>query len=314
MVWNKRMTTSQASRVFAIPYNSLLMYVRGKYGKSLRLDALKKNTPAANDNLNTIGNSRSTPKEKNIKREEAKDKMIRKASKDGMAKIAVSRAGGISGNNGSSIPPPLPFPPMFPFEPPGLNPFGPQGLLPFSPLGGGEPPIGLFGLPNAEFRIKDLMQSMQTLHNQNMLAEGEKLKANLLSGSNIPGLHRSQRNSNISEDDISVGGNSNKDLPIGLASLLIKAKEFQDHQSSNKDEEKLCGGGSEKQSESGISGSTSSSAANNSSGISDDMETEGVESLRSSAIKPLDTSVSSASAVTTPAIKIPPSTNEISAQ
>ena len=58
MVWNKRMTTSQASRVFGIPYNSLLMYVRGKYGKSLRLDVLKKNTPAANDNLNTIGNSR----------------------------------------------------------------------------------------------------------------------------------------------------------------------------------------------------------------------------------------------------------------
>ena len=63
-VWNKRMTTSQASRVFGIPYNSLLMYVRGKYGKSLKLDVLKQNTPAANDNLNTIGNSRSTPKEK----------------------------------------------------------------------------------------------------------------------------------------------------------------------------------------------------------------------------------------------------------
>lgn len=58
------MTTSQASRIFGIPYNSLLMYVRGKYGKSLRLDVLKRNTPAANDNLNTIGNSRSTPKEK----------------------------------------------------------------------------------------------------------------------------------------------------------------------------------------------------------------------------------------------------------
>ena len=38
------MTTSQASRVYGIPYNSLLMYVRGKYGKSLRLDALRKET------------------------------------------------------------------------------------------------------------------------------------------------------------------------------------------------------------------------------------------------------------------------------
>lgn len=58
------MTTSQASRIYGIPYNSLLMYVRGKYGKSLKLDKLKETTPAANDNLNTIGNSRSTPKEK----------------------------------------------------------------------------------------------------------------------------------------------------------------------------------------------------------------------------------------------------------
>jgi len=38
------MTTSQASRVFGIPYNSLLMYVRGKYGKSLKLDTLRKET------------------------------------------------------------------------------------------------------------------------------------------------------------------------------------------------------------------------------------------------------------------------------
>lgn len=36
------MTTSQASRVFGIPYNSLLMYVRGKYGKSLKLEKLRR--------------------------------------------------------------------------------------------------------------------------------------------------------------------------------------------------------------------------------------------------------------------------------
>jgi hypothetical protein len=41
-VWNKKMTTSQASRIFGIPYNSLLMYVRGKYGKSLKLEQLRK--------------------------------------------------------------------------------------------------------------------------------------------------------------------------------------------------------------------------------------------------------------------------------
>lgn len=42
-VWNKKMTTSQASRIFGIPYNSLLMYVRGKYGEFLNLNS---STPA----------------------------------------------------------------------------------------------------------------------------------------------------------------------------------------------------------------------------------------------------------------------------
>jgi hypothetical protein len=41
-VWSGRMKTAQASRVFGIPYNSLLMYVRGKYGKSLKLDLIRK--------------------------------------------------------------------------------------------------------------------------------------------------------------------------------------------------------------------------------------------------------------------------------
>ncbi|XP_014224822.1 protein jim lovell [Trichogramma pretiosum] len=40
-VWRKTMTTSQASRTYGIPYNSLLMYVRGKYGKSLKLEQLR---------------------------------------------------------------------------------------------------------------------------------------------------------------------------------------------------------------------------------------------------------------------------------
>ncbi|XP_035712745.1 extensin-like [Folsomia candida] len=46
------MTTSQASRIFGIPYNSLLMYVRGKYGKSLKLDVLKKGLDQAMENSN----------------------------------------------------------------------------------------------------------------------------------------------------------------------------------------------------------------------------------------------------------------------
>ncbi|XP_072750180.1 uncharacterized protein Lov isoform X2 [Anoplolepis gracilipes] len=47
-VWEKKLTTSQASRLFGIPYNSLLMYVRGKYGKSLKLEQLRKNCTGAN--------------------------------------------------------------------------------------------------------------------------------------------------------------------------------------------------------------------------------------------------------------------------
>ena len=42
------MTTSQASRLFDIPYNSLLMYVRGIYGKSLGLE-VDKNSAAVAD-------------------------------------------------------------------------------------------------------------------------------------------------------------------------------------------------------------------------------------------------------------------------
>lgn len=56
-VWNKKMTTSQASRIFGIPYNSLLMYVRGKYGKSLKLEQLRKNLtgePTPADLLNVV--------------------------------------------------------------------------------------------------------------------------------------------------------------------------------------------------------------------------------------------------------------------
>nr|XP_022916962.1 protein jim lovell isoform X1 [Onthophagus taurus] len=68
-VWNKKMTTSQASRIFGIPYNSLLMYVRGKYGKSLKLEQLRKDCIAApgsqidmmsvsgNNNNNSLKNS-----------------------------------------------------------------------------------------------------------------------------------------------------------------------------------------------------------------------------------------------------------------
>ena len=135
-VWNKRMTTSQASRVFGIPYNSLLMYVRGKYGKSLRLDVLKKSTPAANDNLNTIGNSRSTPKEKtSVKKEDYKNEYSQHLAE---VRKERNRKPSQEGNGGM---------PIFPFDQLPMNPFS-NGLLQFPP-GAGEPfgLLGLAGLP-----------------------------------------------------------------------------------------------------------------------------------------------------------------------
>jgi hypothetical protein len=243
MVWNKRMTTSQASRVFGIPYNSLLMYVRGKYGKSLRLDVLKKNTPAANDNLNTIGNSRSTPKEKGVKKED-KDK-ARKASHDGF--------------------------PLFPFDSSGLNPFG-GGMMPFPPLG---EPLGLFGLPNAEYRIKDLMQSMQNLQSQHIQETG-KIKEDLFSDS------KENHDSNKSETN----------LPIGLASLLMKAKEFQSSQQEIPEPKTTEKDVEEEEEE------------------EEDMESENSE-IPQIAIKPVEVSP----APLCPSNKIPaPSASEISAQ
>ncbi|EFA08790.1 protein jim lovell [Tribolium castaneum] len=59
-VWNKKMTTSQASRIFGIPYNSLLMYVRGKYGKSLKLEQLRKDCiggPTPSMDILSMGNN-----------------------------------------------------------------------------------------------------------------------------------------------------------------------------------------------------------------------------------------------------------------
>lgn len=150
------MTTSQASRIFGIPYNSLLMYVRGKYGKSLRLDVLKKNTPAANDDLNVIGNSRSTPKEKaaGVKKE------------DGYGKDRGRKPSQESGIGG-------PLSGLFPnfAEGHSFNPFS-NGLL-FPPPG--EPSFpGLLGFPPSDPRIKELMQSLQAQHSA--LSQTERIK------------------------------------------------------------------------------------------------------------------------------------------
>ena len=153
------MTTSQASRVFAIPYNSLLMYVRGKYGKSLKLDLLKAQTPAATDNLNTIGNSRSTPKEK------AHFNEGKKAAKAPAMPAMLPSPGG-----GLQVPPALPVMPPQSSQPVSLPPHptgGPLGLNPFAAFQGGLQPhlqdgqMGAGLLGHDASRIRDLMLNLQ---------------------------------------------------------------------------------------------------------------------------------------------------------
>ena len=165
-VWNKRMTTSQASRMYGIPYNSLLMYVRGKYGKSLKLDKLKKTTPAAHDSLNTIGNSRSTPKEKLISKKisstitSGQEAEPQPDKGDELAKLKSAH----DGTDISAYPTGLD---MYPFAPgsPLFSGFGRSHSH-----GDGN----LMASVNSPGRIKDLIQDMQ--QHQAFLSHAERLK------------------------------------------------------------------------------------------------------------------------------------------
>lgn len=144
------MTTSQASRIYGIPYNSLLMYVRGKYGKSLKLDKLKETTPAAKDNLNTIGNSRSTPKEKAAKG----DKSGKESKSPNKKKNKEKRMRHLSDG------------PFGPFDPT-INPFA---AYPVTDQMGGL----LMVPPPPDSRIKELLQQMQS--QQAALDHSERMK------------------------------------------------------------------------------------------------------------------------------------------
>lgn len=199
-VWNKRMTTSQASRVFGIPYNSLLMYVRGKYGKSLRLDVLKKNTPAANDDLNVIGNSRSTPKEKaaGVKGEKEGYSHSHGSNKERARK--PSQEGCLSG--------------LFPFDQPSFNPFN-NGLL-FPPPGEPFGLLGLAGLPPADPRIKDLMQTLQAQHSA--LSQTERIKEEAFSDTK-------ENNENMSSKFPAPLYMQDEAREKALAALLRRARE-----------------------------------------------------------------------------------------
>lgn len=122
-VWNKKMTTSQASRIFGIPYNSLLMYVRGKYGKSLKLEQLRRDCISGPPiELLTMGMSHNNNNKAEQRNKEHKD----------MDNAAAQRSSSSEPDLLSS-PNPLfnPFPPSFypDFPFPGL-PINMLGLLP----------------------------------------------------------------------------------------------------------------------------------------------------------------------------------------
>ena len=178
------MTTSQASRVYGIPYNSLLMYVRGKYGKSLKLDKLKETTQAANDNLNIIGNSRSTPKEK-IATGNSNTQIEPKKNKHSSGSSNSSNKS--NGKNGSNL--------IENFE---NNPF--MAAMNMMPL--------------AESRVKDVVQQMQTRQalleshserlkelEKHMGSEQAKHLMTFFTSGNLPSDETSKEKENTSENE-----------------------------------------------------------------------------------------------------------------
>lgn len=124
------MTTSQASRIFSIPYNSLLMYVRGKYGKSLKLEQLRKDCISGppiellqmgnNNNNNTNNNNNNKEGSRNSNKEKEGDHMMHLHHH---ARSSSSEPDILSSPN-----------PLFNPFPPGFYPDFPSGGLPGLPL------------------------------------------------------------------------------------------------------------------------------------------------------------------------------------
>ncbi|KAH8420985.1 hypothetical protein KR222_000624 [Zaprionus bogoriensis] len=160
-VWNKKMTTSQASRIFGIPYNSLLMYVRGKYGKSLKLEQLRKDCisgpPIEMLQMGISGGGGGgggSKSEKKERKEKDKDKNAAgggasNANNSGSTGNSSGGAAGGGGGGGNG-------PPQLPHHN-DLGPLGPLDLelgLPLGPPAGprsGSSEPDLLGGPNALF-------------------------------------------------------------------------------------------------------------------------------------------------------------------
>lgn len=154
------MTTSQASRIFGIPYNSLLMYVRGKYGKSLKLEQLRKDCisgpPIEMLQMGISGGGGGGSKgEKKERKEKDKDKNAAgggggNGNASGQGANPNGGAGGGNGSGGGG-PPPLP-------HPNDLGPLGPLDLELGLPLG---PPAG----PRSGSSEPDLLGGHNALFN-----------------------------------------------------------------------------------------------------------------------------------------------------
>uniref|UniRef100_A0A182K7L7 HTH psq-type domain-containing protein n=1 Tax=Anopheles christyi TaxID=43041 RepID=A0A182K7L7_9DIPT len=147
-VWNKKMTTSQASRIFGIPYNSLLMYVRGKYGKSLKLEQLRKDCisgPPIELLQMGVGNSN---KDKN---KEGKDSDLHRSHHSGSGagregNNGPNGGGGGHGGNGGGGPRSASSEPDLLSSPnPLFNPF-PGGFYPDFPGGFPGLPLSMLNL------------------------------------------------------------------------------------------------------------------------------------------------------------------------
>lgn len=143
-VWNKKMTTSQASRIFGIPYNSLLMYVRGKYGKSLKLEQLRKDCISGPPlELLQMGvNSSSSNSSKNSGETREQKESRKEAQKNNAANAAadLEMMCGPMPRSSSSEPDLLGGPNAL------FNPFNPQGFYPDFPGGFPGLPLSMLNL------------------------------------------------------------------------------------------------------------------------------------------------------------------------
>ncbi|KAH8322552.1 hypothetical protein KR074_004980 [Drosophila pseudoananassae] len=223
-VWNKKMTTSQASRIFGIPYNSLLMYVRGKYGKSLKLEQLRKDCISgppiemlqmgiSGGGGSGSGGSSSSKSEKSKERKE-KDKDKNSSGSHNSGGSGNSSSGGPSSGNGPHHGEMGPLGSLdlelgLPLGPPGgprsgssepdllggpnalFNPFNPQGFYP--DFAGGFPglPLSMLNLlpPSERHHAAAAMHHLGVTMDEDCKSVGSKQSSSLdddFPGSGLP--------------------------------------------------------------------------------------------------------------------------------